>query len=105
LAAFLDEALTIWERPAWERERAVLRFGPVVVKEFHKPADAQWRILDAFEEEGWPQRIDDPLPADRDLDRRDRLRTAIRHLNEAQSGLIRFQAVGTGDAVTWERAV
>jgi hypothetical protein len=33
-----------------------------VVKEFKLPAPNQETILTAFQEEGWPPRIDDPLP-------------------------------------------
>lgn len=57
-------------------------------------------ILDAFEEERWPDQIDDPLPGGSDPQR---LREAIRTLNEGLT-LIRFRGDGSGQRVVWEAA-
>jgi hypothetical protein len=49
--------------PAWDARRRLILCGDRVVKRFRRPAKNQTLILDAFQEEGWPGRIDDPLPA------------------------------------------
>jgi hypothetical protein len=49
-------------RPRWDKHLRELWLGPHLIKWFRVPAPDQERILDAFEEEGWPASIDDPLP-------------------------------------------
>jgi hypothetical protein len=49
-------------QPAWDPARRELRWGDRLVKRFAVPALLQEVILAAFEEDGWPPRIDDPLP-------------------------------------------
>ena len=58
------------------------------------------RVLDVFEEESWPDRIDDPLDPSKTKDQQ-RLHQAIRRLNE-NLDLIRFGADGTGEGVIWQ---
>jgi hypothetical protein len=61
-------------------------------------------VLAAFAEEGWPPRIDDPLPPCGEPTPKNRLRFTIRRLNAyQQQPLIRFFADGTGQGVRWER--
>ena len=48
--------------PHWDRDRRELRIGGVVVKRFTIPLVDLESILTAFEEQAWPDRIDDPLP-------------------------------------------
>jgi hypothetical protein len=92
-------------KPRWDRERQELRFGDTVVKQFKVPAANQERILAAFEEEGWPVRIDDPLPPNSDQDSKRRLHDTINSLNRNQkSNLIRFVGDGSGQGVRWEMA-
>jgi hypothetical protein len=60
-------------------------------------------ILGAFEEEGWPEHIDDPLPVIGDIDPRTRLHDAINRLNRCQTNrLLRFHGNGTGTGVFWK---
>jgi hypothetical protein len=74
-----------------------------VVKWFRVPAPNQELILSAFEEVGWPEQIDDPLPVTADIDPRTRLHDAIRRLNGCQANrLLRFHGNGNGDGVSWE---
>jgi len=90
-------------KPTWDRERQELRFGDVVVKQFKVPAANQERILAAFEEEGWPIRIDDPLPPNSEQDSKRRLHDTINSLNRNQKqNLIRFVGDGSGQGVRWE---
>ncbi|MCR4410894.1 MAG: hypothetical protein NUV77_00550 [Thermoguttaceae bacterium] len=92
-------------RPVWDRDRQELRVGRVVVKQFKVPAANQERVLAAFEEEGWPIHIDDPLPPSPDQDPKRRLHDTINSLNRNQKcPLIRFVGDGTGQGVRWEFA-
>ena len=50
--------------PEWNDETRVLCLGTVVIKQYRVPAPVQAAILSTFQEEGWPARIDDPLPPD-----------------------------------------
>lgn len=90
-------------RPRWDRERQELRVGDVIVKQFKVPAANQERILAAFEEDGWPVRIDDPLPPASDQEPKRRLHDTINSLNRNQKRhLLRFIGDGTGQGIRWE---
>lgn len=89
--------------PHWDAQLRELRLGNKLVKRFRVPAANQELILNVFEEEGWPECIDDPLPPKGDDPTR-RLQATIKSLNRHQSEpLIRFHGNGEG-AVWWERA-
>jgi hypothetical protein len=82
--------------------RQELRLGELVVKQFKVPAANQERVLAAFQEEGWPRRIDDPLPPSPDLDPKRRLHETISSLNRnLLRPWIRFHGDGTGQGVRW----
>ena len=89
--------------PLWDAARQELRVGDSLVKQFRLPAPNQGRILMAFEEEGWPSRIDDPLPPQPDLDPKRRLHDTIKSLNRNQKHrLLRFKGDGQGLGILWE---
>jgi hypothetical protein len=89
--------------PVWDNERHELRVGSEIVKRFKWPAANQETILAAFEEEGWPPRIDDPLPPQAEQDSKRRLHDTIKCLNKNQrNSLIHFRGDGTGEAIVWE---
>ena len=89
--------------PHWDPAIRVLRVGKHVVKQYRVPSPNQEMLLAAFQEEGWPPHIDDPLPPVADESSRDRLRDTIRSLNSSQKNrLIRFHGDGTGEGVVWE---
>jgi hypothetical protein len=89
--------------PDWDSATRVLQVGGQVVKRYRVPSSTQELILAAFQEEGWPPRLDDPLPPLREGCSKDRLRDAIRHLNSNQKKrLIRFRGDGTGQGILWE---
>jgi hypothetical protein len=88
--------------PAWDKDRRALWFGTHLVKQFKVPAPNQELILAAFDEENWPSRIDDPLPAHPAIDSKRRLHDTINSLNRNQKiMLLRFQGDGTGEAICW----
>jgi hypothetical protein len=89
--------------PSWDADRRVLCVGDIVVKQFRVPAPNQEAILVAFEEEGWPTAIDDPLPYRPGRDSKHRLRSTVQTLNARQNNhLLRFRGNGTGTRVLWE---
>jgi hypothetical protein len=59
-------------------------------------------ILDAFEEEGWPDHIDEPLPPLDGGRESDRLRKEVYALNRRLTNpLLRFSMDGTGQGIRW----
>ena len=54
------------------------------MKQYRVPSFCQEAILEAFEEEGWPPAIDDPLPPHPEQDPKRRLRNTIKSLNANQ---------------------
>ena len=89
--------------PRWDACRRVLSFDGCVVKRFRLPAGNQEAVLSAYEEEGWPPSIDDPLPHVPGQRPKERLHVTIRHLNARQENrVLRFRGNGTGEGVLWE---
>lgn len=89
--------------PCWDREKRELRIGDVVVKRFKWPAENQEQVLDAFEEEGWPTRIDDPLVPHPKICPKRRLHDTLKCLNRKQlNDFIKFRGDGTGQGVLLE---
>ncbi len=89
--------------PEWDSVRHELRVGGLLVKQFKLPSPNQETILSAFEEEGWPAQIDDPLPPHPDQDPKRRLQDALKGLNRAQKNhLLRFMGDGTGQGILWK---
>lgn len=87
-------------RPNWNHETGELHFSGKRVRRVGYPGRATnvVAILDAFEEQGWPNRIDDPLPGGTD---KQRLREAVRNLNRELTR-IRFRADGSGTGIVWQ---
>ena len=90
--------------PSWDPDRRVLRIDGRVVKRYKVPSPNQEAIIAAFEEEGWPTAIDDPLPPHPEQDSKRRLRKTLQSLNANQTQhLLRFRGDGTGERILWER--
>jgi hypothetical protein len=95
--------------PDWDRATGKLTIAGTLAKQIRNLAQKGQptnvvRILDAFTELGWPDRIDDPLPGvSLDSDRNRRLTSAVESLNDRISGM-RFCRDGTADGIRWERA-
>ena len=89
--------------PQWSRERRALLLGGRIVKRYRVPSPNQEAILAAFQEEGWPHHIDDPLSPLPDQCPKERLHSTIKYLNASQANrLIRFRGDGTGEGIVWE---
>jgi len=90
--------------PDWDPELRVLRLGGQVVKQFQQRSSNQILVLSAFQELGWPHRMDDPLVPNKGLDPKRRLRFTIWRLNNHQERrLIQFLGDGTGQGICWQR--
>jgi hypothetical protein len=89
-------------KPQWNPLRRELSLGGITVKRFRVPADNQEIILRVFEDNGWPEQIDDPLPQQAHVDPQARLHDAIKRLNRKQANhLLRFHGNGTGTGIAW----
>ncbi len=89
--------------PTWGPQSRELRVGDVLVRRYKSSAVNQETVLAVFEEEGWPSRIDDPLPPQPGQCSKHRLHDTIKCLNRNQTqNLIRFRGDGTGEGVCWE---
>lgn len=89
--------------PHWDSDRQELRLGDTIIKRFKVPARNQETVLTVFQEEGWPVRIDDPLPQVSDMNPKRRLHDTINALNRHQKQhLIQFRGDGQGEGVLWE---
>jgi hypothetical protein len=86
--------------PVWNRDRRELLLDAEVLKRIDRLNRAvnQVTILDAFQEDGWPSRIDDPLPPSTNSRR---LADTVRRLNERLLR-IHFSRDGTGEGIRWE---
>ena len=85
-------------RPSWNKQLGELRYRGKVIREVKAEAENLRSILDAFELDGWPDEIYDPLPAD---DASDRRRRAVATLNAGLDG-IRFFSTGNGRRIGWK---
>jgi hypothetical protein len=90
------------ERPVWDSAVRELRWQGRLVKHFRVPAANQEAVLAALEQQGWPPRIDDPLPEVVELDPKVRLHDTIKALNRRHvSVVLRFLGDGTGRGIAW----
>jgi hypothetical protein len=88
-------------RPKWDACDGCLYFRGNVAKRFRNAARNQRLILAAFEEQGWDERIDDPLPGTDGKVPKHRLKDTIKSLNRNLQ-FIRFLGDGTGTGVEWQ---
>jgi hypothetical protein len=82
-------------KPHWNKVRGDLLLGGRAIKHVQNIGQATnvVKVLDSFQEEGWPEKIDDPLDAGK-------LRETLRSLNENLTE-IRFGGDGTGEGIRW----
>ena len=89
--------------PRWDGGRRQLWYAGALVKWYRVPAASQETILAAFQEDGWPPRIDDPLSMMNGCDPHERLHEAVKGLNRGQvRPLLVFRRDGTGEGVAWQ---
>jgi hypothetical protein len=84
----------------------VLSYGGQTVKQFRRQAVNQELVLSAFEDEGWPPWILDPLAPHQAQVIKRRLGETIKSLNRGHANsLIHFQGDGTGEGIQWRPLV
>jgi hypothetical protein len=89
--------------PHWDADLRELRLRSLLIKSFTRPAPNQETILTAFEEEGWPSRIYNPLSPPLNQDCKQRLHDAVTRLNRHQQHpLIHFRSDNNGEGIRWE---
>lgn len=86
------------DKPRWDKETHELRFKGQLIRRVRPIADNVIRVLDTFEDDGWPRRIDDPLDPSPETRR---ISETLRTLNDGLK-MIRFRADGTGEGIIWE---
>jgi hypothetical protein len=86
--------------PVWNKDLCELTYRGTVIRQVKRPKVAKnvVRVLDAFQEDGWPDRIDDPLAPSKN---QQRLHETIKRLND-NLDVIRFRSDGTGQGIVWE---
>jgi hypothetical protein len=89
-------------KPQWIKERdghtvGELLFAGQVVRRVRSIANTLIPILDAFEEEGWPPTIFDPLTPPNQQKRLDAISTLNKNLR-----VIEFHADGTNEGISWK---
>jgi len=90
-------------RPRWDGRDRILYLGELCVKRYGRSSPNQESILAAFEEEGWPRHIDDPLSPSGEIVPKSRLHDTIKWLNRRQENrLLNFLGDGSGEGVYWE---
>jgi hypothetical protein len=101
---FSGKTFESWfDLPHWDAAVRRLWFGGELVKSFRLPAGNQVAVLAAFEDEGWPPSICDPLPFLPSRRAKERLHATIRCLNSHHvNRALRFRGDGTGESVLWE---
>jgi len=87
--------------PEWDNRRLQLTLDGHLIAQLQKPNSNVARILTAFQEEGWPCQIDDPLPGGENTER---LEEAVRYLRRAVHSTILFGSTRSGTAIRWRRA-
>lgn len=90
--------------PVWNNDRGILTFDGQTVLILRQPAKNLRAILNAFQRQGWPSCIANPLEPDFDRDDRQRLANAVHALNGKKHKIpfIRFRRNGLG-RIVWER--
>jgi len=85
-------------KPAWDVETGRLTFSETVIRQVRPNATNVILILTAFQEDGWPARIDNPFPpsADEPTKRRD----AVKILNQGLQAIV-FECDGR-EGITWK---
>ena len=87
--------------PVWKRDVSELWFDGELIKKIRRPTQArnQIPVLTAFQELGWPSRIDSPLS------KTCRLGDVVRFLNKKRPKVrlerIQFERDGTGEGIRW----
>ena len=85
---FLNRQSRQKTKPQWIPEKRQLMFNGRLIKQFRVPSSNQETIFAAFEEEGWPERIYDPLIPKKGIAIKRRVAETIKSMNRWHLSLI-----------------
>ena len=88
-------AVLMPDKPVWNSDLSELSFGGEVVRKYRATAKC-CVILGCFQDDGWPEKIDNPLNPEDDLGK------SVQTLNNNLSR-IRFERDGSGKGIIWRR--
>jgi hypothetical protein len=104
-AGIIEQLCLNTVKPQWDPERRELTVEGDVIKVFRQPSETQEIVLSAFQEDGWINQIDDPLPrakGSNDRAAKARLRKTVEHLNRAQRlPILFFSVAGNTQNARW----
>jgi hypothetical protein len=84
-------------RPRYDAKQRELWYGDELCRHYKRPAPNREKVLNSFEELGWPDRIDDPLD-------RGKLADTVRDLQrDLRASSITFERDGTGKGIIWKQ--
>jgi hypothetical protein len=87
--------------PRWDDQARFLYLGNDEIARYDRnPAPNQTKVLEAFQESGWPHAIDDPLHRT-EVDSKKKLRDTVAGLNRKQHR-VEFSCTGNGESVRWQ---
>lgn len=93
-------------KPHWDAVLRQLTLGKILVKKLRHPAANQELVFEAFEEDCWCERIDDPLPPSGNGNAKYRLHETINSLNDHQvNPCLHFASDGKGEGICWTQVV
>lgn len=89
--------------PNWDRERLILYWRGDEIKRLRSRTVArnQAAVLDTFQDDGWPGRIDSPIRPKPRMEPKRQMHETIDGLNNKLTG-IKFRADGSGKGIVWE---
>jgi hypothetical protein len=82
-------------KPFWNKNDRKLWYGDTLCASYTRSAPRQETIFDAFQDDGWPSRIDDPLHPGKLADTISDIQRKVRDTPLA------FERDGTGEGVLW----
>jgi hypothetical protein len=89
------------EVPVWDANARTLTYRNEIIKRFRVPAKSQERVLAAFQSQGWPEYIENPLNIDAKGSKHG-LHNTINSLNRhRQCAAIQFVGNGNGTHIGW----
>jgi hypothetical protein len=91
-------------RPHYDATRRELQWRGRLVKRLKRAGCNQTAVLIAFENLGWPARIENPLESDGLTDTKAQLRETVRALNAGQEQDARIQFHSDDGGVRWQAA-
>ncbi len=97
-------SLEVGAKPSWDKDSYQLKLNGKTIRKVRAIGENVVQLLDVFEREKWPRKIEDPLPsAEGQQNDAQRLSDTVKSLNKNLL-MIKFHMDGTGRGVCWEFA-